>query len=724
MVAKVLVEISNINIDKTFSYIVADSLVDKVKIGIRVKVPFINRTLEGFVLEVLNESDNDYELKELIDVVDEEPILNNELLELGKYMNDKYYATLISCYQAMLPKALKAKNKSKIGKKITRIVSFNKNCDLDKYKLKQSQKDIVDYLIKNGKTDIKELDIFSSSSLKTLLKKEILLLEEKEVFRFNVEGSKIVKRLKLTEEQERVKQEILNGIPNNDIFLLHGVTGSGKTAIYMEIIEEMIKLRRDSIFLVPEISLTPQIVDQFKARFGDLVAVLHSRLSDGEKYDEYRKISSGKVRIAVGARSAVFAPFKNIGTIIIDEEHTNTYKQDNNPKYNAIDIAIERAKKHNSIVVLGSATPSLDSYSRGIKGLYKILELPNRVNNNRLPTVDIVDMNEEYKKTGMFSKKLIDSITEVLKKNEQVILLLNRRGYSSFITCSNCGYAVKCPHCDITLTYHKSSNTLRCHYCGYGAKHVEVCPSCKEKSMKNLGIGTEKVEEELNKLFDARVVRMDLDTTVKKGSHEKIIKDFRDHKYDILLGTQMIAKGLDFSNVTLVGIINADTSLLIPNYKSSEYTFQLLMQTAGRSGRGEKEGKVIIQTFNPSHYAVTLAKEHNYKRFFKEEMDIRRKLSYPPYYYLVYIKVIGKDYDYISKESSKIGKILKEKLSDCTVLGPTTCNMFKLNGQYRFGIIIKYKKSQNLESILNNLMEFYKSNNKIKIDIDINPNTF
>lgn len=724
MVAKVLVEISNINVDKTFSYIIPKEFEEKIQIGIRVKVPFINRTLEGFVLDVLDENDNSYDLKEISDIVDEEPILNNELLELGKYMSDKYYATLISCYQSMLPKALKAKNNSKIGKKTTKIISINPVCNLDEVNLKQTQKDIISYLLKNGKTDIKDLNVFSASSIKTLLKKEILIFEEEEVYRLKIDEIKNDKKIKLTNEQEYVKNEMLSNVSKNEVFLLHGVTGSGKTAVYMEIIEEMIKLGKDSIFLVPEISLTPQIVEQFKSRFGDLIAVLHSRLSEGEKYDEYRKISSGKVKVVVGARSAVFAPFKNIGAIIIDEEHTNTYKQDSNPKYNAIEIALERAKKHNSLVILGSATPSLDTYSRALKGLYKLLELPNRVNNNKLPEVDIVDMNDEYKNSGMFSKKLIDSINEVLSKNEQVILLLNRRGYSSFITCSNCGYAVKCPHCDITLTYHKTSNTLRCHYCGYGTKNIEVCPECSEKSMKNLGVGTEKVEEELNKLFNARVIRMDLDTTVKKGSHEKIIKDFREHKYDILLGTQMIAKGLDFSNVTLVGVINADTSLLIPNYKSSEYTFQLLMQTAGRSGRGDKLGKVIIQTFNPEHYAITLAKTHNYRVFFNQEMNIRRNLSYPPYYYLVYIKIIGKDYDILSKESQKVGKLLKEKLNDCIVLGPTTCSVFKVNGQYRFGIIIKYKKSENLDGVLKGLTEYYKSNNKVKIDIDINPNNF
>ena len=492
----------------------------------------------------------------------------------------------------------------------------------------------------------------------------------------------------------------------------------------MEIVEEMLNRGKDSIFLVPEISLTPQMVYHFKSRFGDEVAVLHSRLSEGEKYDEYRKIVEGKVHIVVGARSAVFAPFKNLGAIIIDEEHTTSYKQDNNPKYSAIEIAIERAKNNNAIVILGSATPSLETYARSIKGLYTLVELKHRVNTNNLPLVEIVDMSKEKHRGSIFSSKLITEVNKRLEEHEQIILLLNRRGYSSFITCSNCGYTAKCPHCDITLTYHKTSNTLRCHYCGYADKMNDICPSCGEKAIKTLGTGTEKVEEEIKKVFNARVVRMDLDTTSKKGSHEKIITAFKNHEYDILLGTQMIAKGLDFSNVTLVGVINADTSLMIPNYRSNEYTFQLLMQTAGRSGRGEKNGSVIIQTFNPEHYAITLASKHDYIDFFKQEMEVRRKLSYPPYYYLIYIKVIGKDYNKISIESNKIASILTRELKNSKILGPTTCSVFKLNGLFRFGIIIKYKKEEKMEEVLQSLVNHYKGNQTVKVDIDVNPNNF
>lgn len=721
MIAKVLVEINNINVDKTFDYIVPFEYIEKIKIGMRVKVPFASRELEGFVLDLVNSTDDNYELKEIISIVDTEPILNNELLHLGQFMSKKYFSTLISCYQTMLPKALKAQNKTTINKKMIKYVEL---CSNSFPKLKPNQEKIVEYLRINGKVKKEEVNKISVSGVNTLIKNGIIiesLIEEYRLVTKDINKEK--ETFKLTIEQQEAKNKILSQTQSS-VFLLHGVTGSGKTVVYMEIVEEMLNRGKDSIFLVPEISLTPQMVYHFKSRFGDEVAVLHSRLSEGEKYDEYRKIVEGKVHIVVGARSAVFAPFKNLGAIIIDEEHTTSYKQDNNPKYSAIEIAIERAKNNNAIVILGSATPSLETYARSIKGLYTLVELKHRVNTNNLPLVEIVDMSKEKHRGSIFSSRLITEVNKRLEEHEQIILLLNRRGYSSFITCSNCGYTAKCPHCDITLTYHKTSNTLRCHYCGYADKMNDICPSCGEKAIKTLGTGTEKVEEEIKKVFNARVVRMDLDTTSKKGSHEKIITAFKNHEYDILLGTQMIAKGLDFSNVTLVGVINADTSLMIPNYRSNEYTFQLLMQTAGRSGRGEKKGSVIIQTFNPEHYAITLASKHDYIDFFKQEMEVRRKLSYPPYYYLIYIKVIGKDYNKISIESNKIASILTRELKNSKILGPTTCSVFKLNGLFRFGIIIKYKKEEKMEEVLQSLVNHYKGNQTVKVDIDVNPNSF
>lgn len=719
MIAEVLVELSNKNIDKVFDYIVPETLKNDIKIGIRVTVPFGSQTLEGFVLGVKNDTSLT-SLKEIINVVDKEVILDSELLELGKKMSLKYLSTLISCYQVMLPKALKAQAGTNINKKIEKYVELNIDMsNLSNYKITSKQKEIIDLISEKGTVLKKEL---SSSIVKTLVDKGILKEIEKEVYREVVTDVSIKEKYPLTGDQQKVVDTVLSTFGEPITYLLHGVTGSGKTEVYMELIEWCLKNDKTSIVLVPEISLTPQMVDRFKSRFKESIAILHSRLSEGEKYDEYRKIAKGEVKIVIGARSAVFAPLKNIGLFVIDEEHTSSYKQDNNPKYNAIDIAIERSKYHNSTVILGSATPNLESYAKSLKGIYHLVKLPNRVGNRTLPKVEIIDMNKEKKKGTYFSSKLIELINDRLAKKEQIILLLNRRGYSSFITCSNCGHVEKCPNCDITLTYHKSSNMLRCHYCGYANKHSEICPKCHEHSMKNLGVGTEKIEEELHKLFDCRVVRMDFDTTSKKGAHARIINDFKDYKYDILLGTQMIAKGLDFANVTLVGVINADTSLMIPSYKSSENTFQLLCQVSGRSGRGDKKGEVIIQSFNPNHYAIALAKDHNYLEFFKEEMQIRRQLGYPPYYYLVSIKVISSSYDIAKDESNKVANKLKNELANSIVLGPTVSNVFKVNNTYRFNIIIKYKKEDMLYPVLNQIIDYYKSNSKVKIDIDFNPN--
>ena len=714
MVVNVLVELSNKNIDRTFDYHVPTILENKIEIGKRVIVPFGSMTLEGFILGISDTSELS-DLKEVIDITDEEVILNDELLELGRNISRITLSTLISSYQCMLPKALKASNKTNINKKYIKYVYLNKDIDLSNIKISPKQQEILDQI----KDKTKESDIKgSSSSIKTLIKNKILVEEEIEEYRVNNYEENTFK-IKLNEEQQKVVDRINNS--TSETFLLHGVTGSGKTEVYMEVIADRIKKGEQSIVLVPEISLTPQIVNRFYKRFGSRIAVLHSRLSDGERYDEYRKIMRGEVDIVIGARSAVFAPLKKIGAIIIDEEHSTTYKQESNPKYNTIDIALLRQKTHNCVIVLGSATPSLETYSRALKGVYKLLELKTRANKKPMPKVSIVDMNKEKNKSSYFSKLLHDEIIDKLSKNEQIILFLNRRGYSSFVSCNNCGYVEKCPNCDISLTYHKSSDTLRCHYCGYGNKRKNRCPECGEDSLRLLGVGTEKIEEEIAKEFDATVVRMDLDTTSKKGAHNKIIEDFKNHKYDILLGTQMIAKGLDFDNVTLVGVINADTSLLFPNFRSSEYTYQLLSQVSGRSGRGDKEGEVIIQTHNPEHYAIIFSKNNDYLSFFKKEMSIRRELSYSPYYFMTSIKIISKDYELARNESIKVGDYLKTNLENTIVLGPSIANVFRINNTYRFNIILKYKKDNKLYDTLLKLQEHYASNSKVKLDIDINP---
>ena len=720
MIVDVLVELSNRNVDKTFSYSVPSTLKDKIKVGIRVLVPFGKQTLEGFILNIKDTVDEDLELKEIIEVIDDEIILDKELLELGKYISESTLSTLISSYQVMLPKALKAKEGVNINKKIETYIVLEKE---PSNKLTIAQSKIIDKLKMDPKIPKSKLNKISLSAVKTLLKQGVIKEIKEEQYRLVQKESRIEKK-ELTPLQKEVVSKILEYKNSNEVFLLHGVTGSGKTEVYMELIDELLKEDKTSIVLVPEISLTEQIVARFRNRFNDSIAILHSRLSAGEKYDEWRRIARGEVKIVIGARSAIFAPLKNLGIVIIDEEHTTSYKQDNNPKYNAIDIAKWRTKYHNCPLVLGSATPTLESYARAKKNVYHLLEMKERVGKKKLPKVEIVDMNQEIKTCkGHFSNLLITKMEECLDNHNQIILLLNRRGYSSFISCKNCGYVEKCPNCDITLTYHKSSNMLRCHYCGYADNKKDICPECYEKSITSLGIGTEKIEEELNKYFpQARVIRMDFDTTSKKGSHEKIIKSFEQHDYDILLGTQMIAKGLDFSNVTLVGVINADTSLNIPDFRSSEYTYQLLSQVSGRSGRGEKEGSVVIQTFNPEHYSIYYASNHDYLGFYNKEMEIRHQLSYPPYYFLTSIKIISTDYELARNESNKIKTYLDNNLLDTKILGPSVASVFKVNNTYRFQIILKYKKDKNLYSSLKSLLEHYKTNAKLRIDIDFNPN--
>lgn len=722
MIIGVLVELSNKNIDRVFDYSVPDCFLDKIKLGIRVKVPFGKMELEGFVVEVKDSSD--VEVKDILDVIDDEAILNSELLELGKKMQEDTLSTLISCYQIMLPKALKAKNGQVINKKFDTYYYLNK--DIVCYgKLSTSQEKIINLCMEKEYVLRKELVDISLSSLNTLIKKNILLEKKLEHYRLSY-NEKIEPKKELTNDQKSVVDEVL---ANTGYFpyLLFGVTGSGKTEVYMELIEDALNKGKTSIVLVPEISLTPQMVLRFQKRFGDNIAAIHSALSDGEKYDEWRRIVKGEAKIVIGARSAIFAPLNNIGMIIIDEEHSDSYKQDDsNPRYNAKDIALLRGKYHNCPVIMGSATPSLEVFARAKKDVFKLLELPNRINGKSLPHINIVDMNEMISKTkGHFSPVLLEAISARLLKNEQIILLLNRRGYSSFVTCKNCGYTFKCPNCDITLTYHKSSRTLRCHYCGYGTKVYDTCPECHEKSINDLGVGTEKVEEELNKLFpESKILRMDFDTTSRKGMHEKMIKDFKNHEYDILLGTQIVSKGLDFDNVTLVGVINADTSLNIPDFRSSETTFSLLAQVAGRAGRSDKEGEVIIQTFNPEHYAIQYTKKHDYLGFYNREMSIRRELKYPPYYYICYVKISGKDNKYIYEESLKITKLFHNKLINMIILGPSPCTIFKLNNIYRYGIILKYKKDEDLREVLNKVIEHYKDSRNIKIDVNFNPSHF
>ena len=720
MVVGVLVQLSSQNIDKIFDYIVPNDLESSIKVGIRVLVPFGRQTLEGFVLEIKDNSDRD--LKEIYSILDRDIVLNDELLLLGKQIQKSTLSTLISAYQVMLPKALKAKAGVLVSKKYQ---TFYELTDKSYLASSSAQEKILKLFSDKKTISRKELLAISSSALSTLIEKKVLSEIKKEDYRIKYEVNKDKKKV-LTPSQQKVVNSVLEN-QQNVPFLLFGVTGSGKTEVYMQIIEKVLKRGETAIMLVPEISLTPQMVEQFSNRFGNQIAALHSALSEGEKYDEWRRIARGEASIVIGARSAIFAPLKNIGIIIMDEEHSDSYKQgDKSPRYHARDVAIWRAKYHSCPVLLGSATPSLESMARAEKGVYQLLVLKERVNGKSLPNVEIIDMNKEAKNgTSHITNRLLSEVSSCIDRGEQAILFLNRRGFSTFVTCKNCSETIKCPNCDITLTYHKSNRMLRCHYCGYATPLPKVCPHCKEEALSDLGVGTEKIEEELHGLLpNARVLRMDVDTTSRKGAHKKMIDAFRNHEYDILLGTQIVAKGLDFSDVTLVGVINADTSLNIPDFRSSENTYSLLSQVAGRSGRSQKTGKVYIQTFNPDHYAISFVKEHDYLGFYREEMKIRRRLGYPPFYFLCYLKISGKEADYLFQESLKIKRSLERNLHHTTILGPTTLAVFKVNNIYRYGIILKYKREEALYDILIKIQNHYKNNHKLRVDIDFNPSHF
>ncbi|MDU2641547.1 MAG: primosomal protein N' [Enterococcus faecalis] len=582
--------------------------------------------------------------------------------------------------------------------------------------------------------EMKELG-FSTALLNEAAKNGWLTFIEKEAYRdpFANQTFEKTTALSLNAEQQVAVETILQSVQEqqSQTYLLEGITGSGKTEVYLQVIAEVLNQGKTAIMLVPEISLTPQMVQRFKSRFGEHVAVMHSGLSQGEKYDEWRKIERGEAEVVVGARSAIFAPIENIGVIIIDEEHEASYKQEETPRYYARDLAIWRSEYHHCPVVLGSATPSLESRARAQKNVYQRLRLTQRANQAAtLPTIDVVDMRQEVENGNVssFSMSLQEKLQERLEKNEQSVLLLNRRGYSSFVMCRDCGYVLPCPNCDISLTLHMDSKTMKCHYCGHEERIPYRCPNCGQDKIRYYGTGTQKVEEELQTLLpDSRILRMDVDTTRRKGAHEKILRTFGEGQADILLGTQMIAKGLDFPNVTLVGVLNADTALNLPDFRSSERTFQLLTQVSGRAGRAEKPGEVIIQSFNPEHYAIQLAKAQDYEDFYTKEMYIRHRGDYPPYYFTVQITASHPEENEAAKQMFQIATKLKQGLSpQAILLGPTPNAIMRVNNRYFYQVIIKYKQEPMLQPLLKEILTDTQraTARGLKLSIDAEPMNF
>lgn len=632
--------------------------------------------------------------------------------------------------------------KSKITKK--KITMVEPACE--PYKLEEAmldipeqakkQKKILSFFIQHEAPIEKKLLLeklhTTNQTVKSLQEKGLLKVYQMEVYRnpYNDDEFERTYPLRLNEEQEIAIKPIQQSIDEDqhDVFLLHGVTGSGKTEIYLQAIQNVINNGKEAIVLVPEISLTPQMVKRFKGRFGKDVAVMHSALSAGEKYDEWRRIHQKEVKVVVGARSAVFAPFENIGIIIIDEEHENTYKQEDQPRYHARDVAIYRAKNHDCPVVLGSATPTLESFARASKNVYKLATLRKRTNDMPMPEVEIVDMRNELHagNRSMFSRRLVEKMNMVIEKKQQVVLLLNRRGYSTFVMCRDCGHVNECPHCDIALTYHKYSNKLKCHYCSYEENVPVLCPECSSDLIRYFGTGTQRVEESLLEILpEARILRMDVDTTRRKGAHEKILTKFAKGEADILLGTQMIAKGLDFENVTLVGVLTADSMLHLPDFRSSEKTFQLLTQVSGRAGRHELTGEVIVQTYTPDHYSIQLASKYDYDTFYQEEMSVRKKFQYPPYYFLALVTVSHQNKVRVVQTTQKIAQLLMKKVNPNTIiLGPTPSPVSRIKDRYRYQCMIKYRNEPNLRMYLNKIQDLFQEEIRkedLQIAIDMQP---
>ncbi|MEY8751316.1 primosomal protein N' [Alkalicoccobacillus gibsonii] len=601
------------------------------------------------------------------------------------------------------------------------------------------QQELIRYLSERNEPiksqELLQLTQSTRAVLKSLIDKGLIEEWDKETYRDPFQGIDVPTSppLPLTDEQQQAFSSIKQSIDEtkSETFLLHGVTGSGKTEIYLQTIDLVLKQGKEAIMLVPEISLTPQIVSRFKSRFGDQVAVLHSGLSVGEKYDEWRKIHRSEVKVVVGARSAVFAPFKHLGLIIMDEEHEMSYKQEDMPRYHTKEVAIERSQYHGCPVILGSATPSLETFARAQKGVYTLLSLKHRVNNRPMPSVDIVDMREELRagNRSMFSVALMEALKLRLERGEQSVLFLNRRGYSTFVMCRDCGYVPQCEHCDISLTYHRSNHSLKCHYCGHEEAMPIKCPECQSEHIRFFGSGTQKVEEELARVLpEARVIRMDVDTTRTKGSHQQLLDAFGKGEADILLGTQMIAKGLDFPNITLVGVLAADTMLHIPDFRSAERTFQLMEQVSGRAGRHERPGEVLLQSYTPDHYSIQLVKTHDFETFYQTEMIQRKVGEYPPYRFMALVTISDPDLPNVIEKSQKITDFLKRTLSQETViLGPVVSPIARIKDRYRYQCMIKYKNEPKLIEALQQILQHYMrdtTQGQLQISLDMHPYFF
>lgn len=724
--AGIVINNESIQTDKIFIYKIPEKLKEKINIGYRIKVPFGkgNKIYYGFVFEIYEDCNNIKNTKDITSICDSFPMLTARDIELIFWMRKRYLCSFIDCIKLFIPTGII----NGVKGKLQYHVYLGK--PLEGHYIKDNYKYIYDIVKKdNGrytKNEIAKKFNLSLSSINTLIKYSFLYTEEDRIQRYNNKDYTIYPEKILNEYQKNASNVILNS--DIDKFLIHGVTGCGKTEIYMNLVSSMIKNQKDSIILVPEISLTPQMVERFKGRFGRSIAVFHSRLSTGERYDEWFRVKEGKVKVAIGARSALFLPFNNLGLIVIDEEHETSYKSESNPKYNTREVAEKICSRGKCKLVLGSATPSIETYYNAKNDKYKLIEIDKRADGALMPHASVVDMRDELIKNNksIISTSLHEAISDRLNKKEQVMIFLNRRGFSPFVSCRKCGYVFRCSKCDISLTYHDEDKSLTCHYCGMKKKMPSICPKCGSKYIKYFGIGTERLELEVKKFFpSSRILRMDADSTKRKNSFENIYYAFKNNAADILIGTQMIAKGLDFPNVTLVGIIAADLSLNMPDYRSSERTFQLITQVSGRSGRGKKHGEVIIQTYSPDNYSIRYSMENAYNKFYDEEIKIRRNMDYPPFSKILCINLSSKNEQLLIKRIMKLGERLKSEYNGCNIMGPCPCEISKIKDMFRWQIIIKQDFNLNFANSIKNMIydELKDVYNDIRINIDINPNS-
>lgn len=812
--AQIIIDNRSSQVDRLFTYKIGESLLPYLEEGMRVVVPFgrSNKPTKGLVINIHQSTENikSFKIKEIIDIMDEKPLISKKLIELGLWMREEYLCSHMDSFSPILPPGdykklntiiesissydkssdsstvkivnyienkstcllsdlkddLNLNNISKIireleedgyikstisiettvKRKIEKRVKINEEIPSeDAFKIignrAKRQIDIYDHLMKVKDVSLKDLIKnleTTSSTVNSICDKGVIEVYENEVKR-NPIKRKIDRYDKhiLNEDQFKVFESVLNSKEHNK-FLLHGITGSGKTEIYLQLVGEMLNNGLDSIILLPEISLTPQTINRFKGRFGDNVAVLHSRLSKGERFDQWRDIKEGNVKIVIGARSAIFAPFNNLGLIVIDEEHESTYKSSQNPKYDTIEVANKRVDIENAKAVMGTATPSIESYYNATMNDYKLLKLEKRATKQDLPNIDVVDMREELDQgnRSIFSKLLLAYMKESLDNNRQIILFLNRRGFSSFISCRSCGYVVKCSDCEVSMTYHKNINRVRCHYCGHTESVPRKCPECGSEYIKYFGIGTERIEEEVRLLFpDKSIVRMDSDNVGSKDSYDDVYMAMNQGKIDILIGTQMISKGLDFPNVALVGIIAADTTLNLPDYKAPEKSFQLVTQVAGRTGRGDEIGKVVLQTYSPEHYSIVFSKSHDYESFYDEEIKIREEFLYPPFINLINILIYGENKTKVIKTSGKVYDIIESEMknifeldADKYLSGYNPAPIERISKNYRWQILVK-SDTNNLHMVKNLikklciLNEYKLDYDGVKFSIDINPST-